>query len=126
MTQRYYPSYVIEVHIYPNAPNGTDIGLLKLKYSLANVPNVKSICLPEPNMINKAPEYALNAGWGKIDRIHGTLQIGHKLLLTDYKYTPTRDDYVLLITNEFDTLIYTQSIDNTTLNCGVSYVSIML
>ena len=108
-----------ELHSYPNAPNGTDIGLLKLKYSFARVPNVTSICLPEPNIINKGPEYALNAGWGRVNRWERPLQMGHKLLLTDYKYVPEPGDEFILLWNQ-STLIFTQSIGNTTINCQVS------
>ena len=120
----------IDTQIHRHPGNGVDIGLLKLLSNSFNkvigFPAVNSICLPEPNITNKVSEYALNAGLGSIDRrrfkVRSILQLGHKLLLSDYKYSPKSELEKNMSSNwNQSTWIYTRSLDNTTINCLVSF-----
>ena len=111
---------IIEIHKHPR--NDTDVSLLKLNSSLNTAPGVRSICLPEPNITHKVPEYALNAGWGSVD-YNKPLQMGHKLLVTDFNFSKKEDRKIIQMLQGWNStnMIITRSIDNLTVNCRVGF-----
>ena len=117
-----YISAAEEIHFNPQ--NGSDIALIKLNRSLEFAPEIKSICLPEPNIINLKSEYAMGAGWGEVDKYREPLQWGARRLQPwGYKIPTPKEDFWKASVARINArnLMITDPIDNQTLYCKVIY-----
>ena len=94
----------------------TDVALLKIFGSFKSFPEVRSICLPEANIVNMETEYAMIVGWGQIDRNkpNATLQMGYRLLL------PSNYTVYSFPKSNFNTTNFARAVNNRTgITCEV-------